>query len=102
MHEPRIRATLVFWFTCDLDRMDHAISDDDMAVGLSMGAGRYAAVCGSTVCAASLMCPPGRRCPSCQVIVQRINCASLPHKAGVLARLRGRGRGRTQQIATLS
>ncbi|MDT7594942.1 MAG: hypothetical protein QOJ06_488 [Pseudonocardiales bacterium] len=94
MHEPKIRATLVMWVTCGLDRRDHAISDDDMAVGLSMGAGRYAALCGNTVCAASLMCPPGRRCPACQVIVQRIDRVSLPRKTGVLSGLRGPGRPR--------
>jgi hypothetical protein len=94
MHEPKIRAPLVTWVTCGLDRSDHAISDDDMAVGLAMGAGRYAALCGNTVCAASLMCPPGRRCPLCQVIVQRIDRESLPRKTGVLSGLRGRGRPR--------
>ncbi len=94
MHEPKIRAPVVTWVTCGLDRSDHAISDDDMALGLVMGAGRYAALCGNTVCAASLMSPPGRRCRSCQVIVQRIDRESLPRKTGVLSGLRGRGRPR--------
>jgi hypothetical protein len=93
MQEPKIRA-LVTWVTCGLDRSDHAISDDDMTVGLAMGAGRYAALCGNTVCAASLMSPPGRRCPSCQVIAQRIDRESLPRKTGVLSGWRGRGRPR--------
>lgn len=92
MNGPRSRSTLVAWFTCELDRMDHAISDEDMAAGFSAGAGRYEAVCGTTVCASSLTCPPGRRCASCEAIVQRISRESLPPKTGVLIRWRGRGR----------
>lgn len=92
MNQPRTRAKLMTWFTCEFDRTDHAISDDNMAIGFSVGAGRYAALCGTTVCVSSLMSPPGRRCPSCEAIVQRLGRESLPHKAGVLARYLGRRR----------
>lgn len=94
MHEARTRAKLVAWFTCEFDHTDHAVSDDNMAIGFSVGAGRYAALCGATVCVSPLVCPPGRRCPSCEAIVQRIDRESLPRKTGILTRLRGRGRHR--------
>ena len=94
MYEPRRRSTLVTWFTCEFDGAEHAISDENMAIGFSMGAGRYRALCGTTVCVSSLACPPGSRCPSCEAIVQRIGHESLPRKVGVLTRLRGRGRYR--------
>lgn len=92
MNEPRTRAKLVTWFTCEFDRTDHAISDDNIAVGFSAGAGRYAALCGTTVCVTSLLCPPGRRCLSCADIVQGLDRESLPRKTGILSRLRGLGR----------
>jgi hypothetical protein len=94
MHEPTTRAKFMTWFTCAFDRTDHAISDDNMAIGFSVGAGRYAALCGTTVCVSSLMSPPGRRCPSCETIVQRLGREPLPSKAGVLARYFGRRRHR--------
>lgn len=34
--------------------------------GLMSGEGRYAAVCGRTVLAASMAAAPGRRCPLCR------------------------------------
>lgn len=92
MHTSRRRPTLLTWFTCALDRTDHAISDDNMAIGFSVGAGRYAALCGTTVYVSSLVCPPGRRCPSCEAIRQHSGRESLPTKAGVLIRWRGRSR----------
>lgn len=94
MHEPRTRTKLMTWFTCEFDRTDHAISDDNMAIGFSVGAGRYAALCGTTVCVSSLMSPPGRRCPSCEAIVHRLGRESLPRKAGGLTRYLGRRRHR--------
>ncbi len=94
MNEARTRAKFMTWFTCEFDRTDHAISDDNMAIGFSVGAGRYAALCGTTVCVSSLMSPPGRRCPSCEAIVQRLGDESLPYKAGVLAHYLGRRRHR--------
>lgn len=98
MDNLRARARSVNWFTCGFDRTDHAISDDAMAAGLSVRTGRYAALCGSTVCAGSLVSPPGRRCTSCQAVVQQGNEESLPRKVrkvGVLPRLLGFGRPRT-------
>lgn len=100
MRETRTRAKLAAWFTCEFDRTDHAVSADNMAIGFSVGAGRYAALCGATVYASPLVCPPGRRCPSCEAIVQRINRESLPRKTGILTRLRSRSRGRRRDGTT--
>ena len=99
---PVRRATLVTWITCEFDRAEHAISDDEMTIGSRMGTGRYAALCASTVYAASLMCPPGQRCPSCQILAQRTNRPPPPRKTRIFARWRGRRRRMTQQIHTLS
>jgi hypothetical protein len=83
------------WFTCGFDRLDHAIGDNDMTTGISVGSGRYVALCGVTVCVSSLMCPPGRRCLSCTAAVQRVEREYLPSRnTGFLTRLRGRGRHR--------
>lgn len=43
VHKPRSQSMLVTRFTCEPDRTNHAISDDNMAVGFSVGAGRYVA-----------------------------------------------------------
>ena len=60
------------WFTCGFEHIDHAIKDDDMAIGISAGAGRYTALCGATVNAASMICPPGQRCTSCEDAVLQV------------------------------
>lgn len=61
------------WFTCGFEHIDHAIHDDDMAIGISAGAGRYTALCGATVNVASMICPPGRRCSDCEAAVLRVD-----------------------------
>ena len=53
----RSRGPFLMWFTCGFEHIDHAIKDDDMAVGISAGAGRYTALCGATVNVASMICP---------------------------------------------
>lgn len=68
----RSRGPFLMWFTCGFEHIDHAIKDDDMAVGISAGAGRYTALCGATVNVASMICPPGRRCPSCEDAVLEV------------------------------
>lgn len=65
----RSRTPFLLWFTCGFEHIDHAIKDDDMAIGISAGAGRYRALCGATVNVASMICPPGRRCSSCEAAV---------------------------------
>ncbi len=91
--EPNTRTTSATWLTCEFDRTDHAISDDNMAVGFSV-AGRYLALCGTTVGVSPLVCPPGRRCLSCEAIVQRTDRESLPRETEVLNQSFGSGRHR--------
>jgi hypothetical protein len=96
----KTRVPFVTWYTCGFNHVDHAISDDGMADGMAGGDGHYVAICGVTVSVSSLMCPPGRRCSSCQAIVQRIahDCAP-PRNTGLLNRLRGLGRHRDDSQA---
>lgn len=49
------------WLTCAVDRVDHAITDEDLV----RGSGSYRALCGATVWAASLASPPAGRCGTC-------------------------------------
>ncbi len=88
------RAPFVMWFTGGSDHMDHAITDDNMAAGISIGAGRYAALCGAMVCVSSMICPPGQRCVSCEDAVLRLERDSPSRNTGFLARIRARGRRR--------
>lgn len=100
MNYARSRTPFVTWFTCGFEHIDHAISDEDMAIGLSVGAGQYAALCGRTVCVASLVCPPGRRCYSCEDAVLSVEHEPPPPDKGFLARLRGWGRHRDDSTAS--
>jgi hypothetical protein len=96
MDYARTRAPFVTWFTCGLQNMDHAISEDDVATGISLGSGQYSAICGATVSVASMVCPPGRRCPSCVAAVLLIFERDSPSQdtGGFLGQLFGRGRHR--------
>lgn len=88
------RAPFVMWFTGGSDHTDHAITDDNMAAGISIGTGRYAALCGAMVCVSSMICPPGRRCASCEDAVLRVEDDVPPPDTGFLIRMRGRGKHR--------
>lgn len=102
MNYARSRAPFVTWCTCGFEHIDHAISEDDMVTGLSLGAGRYAALCGATVCVASLICPPGRRCSSCEAAVVGVEYDSSSPDTGFLARFRARGRHRDDSMNSLA
>lgn len=52
------------WLTA-INDVDHAVLDEDMAAGIAAGSGKYSALCGAVVLAASLLAPPGPRCPHC-------------------------------------
>ncbi len=82
------------WFTCGFEHIDHAIHDDDMATGISAGSGRYTALCGATVNVASMICPPGRRCSSCEAAVLRNERDSAPRDIPFPTQSGGRGRHR--------
>ena len=88
------------WFTCGFEHIDHAIHDDDMATGISAGAGRYTALCGATVNVASMICPPGRRCPSCEAAVLRNERESAPRDIPFPTQPSGRGRHRDDSASS--
>jgi hypothetical protein len=89
----RSRGPFLMWFTSGFEHIDHAIKDDDMALGISAGTGRYTALCGATVHAASMICPPGRRCAACEAAVLRIQRDSPPRGSFPTQASRGRHRG---------
>ena len=98
------RAPFVMWFTGGSDHTDHAITDANMAAGISIGTGRYAALCGAMVFVSSMICPPGRRCASCEDAVLRAEGDSPTADTGLLVRMRARGKRRgslenTQAVA---
>jgi hypothetical protein len=53
------------------DDMAHLVAFRLYEEGLMSGEGRYAAVCGRTVLAASMATAPGRRCPLCRASLSR-------------------------------
>jgi hypothetical protein len=89
----RSRGPFLMWFTCGCENIDHAINDDDMAMGISAGAGRYTALCGAIVNVASMICPPGRRCPACEAAVLRVERDASPRDTAFPIQA-GRGRHR--------
>lgn len=93
MDSARTRSLFVTWFTCGSENIDHAIREDDVVTGMAGGSGQYAALCGATVCVASMVSPPGRRCASCQAAVLLAERDS-PSRTGFLGKLLGRGRHR--------
>lgn len=87
------------WVTCVVDGMDHAVTDEDMCVGMSEGLGRYAALCEDDVTPAALTAPPGRTCPRCADVLQRrtgrapvdrSRAGSARRRPGLFARMIGR------------
>lgn len=93
MDSARTRSLFVTWFTCGSENIDHAISEDDVITGMADGSGQYAALCGATVCVASMVSPPGPRCASCQAALLLAERNS-PSRAGFFGKLLGRGRHR--------
>lgn len=62
-HEPaRVRIIPV---TCAEDGQEHMVTDEQMVVGRAARTGRYMGLCGHLVCAAAMVCPPGRSCLGC-------------------------------------
>jgi hypothetical protein len=91
----------VVWITGVSDGADHAVTDEDMAVGMRAGKGLYLAMCGASVLVASLTAPPGRMCTRCVARLRDLVRPSAPaargapdgrgarHRPGVLTRLLG-------------
>jgi hypothetical protein len=51
------------------DRVSHRVAYPVYEAGLLSGEGRYTAMCGRTVLAASMVCVPGRQCALCRAAV---------------------------------
>src|ERR671932_1471200 len=98
----RSRGPFLMWFTCGFEHITHAIKDDDMAIGISAGAGRYTALCGATVNVASMICPPGRRCPSCEAEVLRAERDAPARVSALPTQADGRGRHRDDSANSLA
>ncbi len=71
--------------TCAVDACTHEVREADLAPGA--GRGRFPALCGQTVVAASMTEPDARRCPRCSVLR-----ADEPdrRRVGLLRRITGR------------
>lgn len=54
------------WVTCSADGHDHVVDERLLA----HGGGRFPAVCGHHVLAASLAAPPGTACPMCLAVLR--------------------------------
>lgn len=81
-HElPDARVRLFTTWLTSVDGVDHAVTDEDMAAGVNALDGRFPAVCAEIVTAASLLVPPGNRCPRCRAVVapsDRVGERSIP------------------------
>lgn len=55
------------WITCGTDGIDHAVPDTEMATRH----GYYPAACGADFVPASMVAPPGPRCPLCVAALRR-------------------------------
>lgn len=54
------------WMTCSADGHDHMVDERRIV----HGSGRFPAVCGHVVLAASLAAPPGAACPGCLAVAR--------------------------------
>lgn len=89
--EGRAWRTIAFPVTSTGDGFEHLVADTEMTPG---SAGRYVALCGRSVWAAALACPPGPRCPACITMHNTVQGGRQRHRRtdrrGVWARLTGR------------
>ncbi len=85
----RHRITRPTTMTSTADGRDHLLSQQATTAGLVAGHGKYTALCGRLVIAASLMTPPGPTCLDCETALHHsttISTTSHRHQ-GLLARL---------------
>ncbi len=76
----------VTWMTCCSDGLEHAVTEEGFAAGYWQRSGIYQGVCGHSVVAQALVCPPGRRCRECAGEMERRQ--PPPQNARKWARLR--------------
>ncbi|MGH3764168.1 MAG: hypothetical protein ACRDTX_03315 [Pseudonocardiaceae bacterium] len=87
--------------TSSQDSLEHLVREEAITPG---SAGCYVAVCGGSVRAAALACPPGPRCPACTA-VHNADAGSAPRRhrqrlAGLWAWLNLVRRGRHRAAGT--
>ncbi|MDQ3600449.1 MAG: hypothetical protein M3408_04200 [Actinomycetota bacterium] len=86
----RHRITRPTAMTSTADGRDHLLSQQATTAGLVAGHGRYTALCGRPVVAASLVTPPGPTCLDCETALHRSTTTSTTshrRRSGLLARL---------------
>lgn len=62
---------------CAADGRHHLVSDHATTVGLTAHHGKYGAVCGHVVVAASMVAPPGPTCLDCETTLHRIATSQI-------------------------
>lgn len=96
----RVWRTVAVPVTSACDCFEHLVREEAMTPG---SAGCYVTVCGRSVRAAALVCPPGPRCPAC-TSVRNVNAGSgQPHRqrqTGLWAWLKLVRRGRHRAAGT--
>ncbi len=86
----RHRITRPTAMTSTADGRDHLLSQQATTAGLVAGHGKYTALCGRPVVAASLVTPPGPTCLDCETALHRSTTTSTTshrRRSGLLARL---------------
>ena len=85
----RHRITRPTAMTSTADGRDHLLSQQATTAGLVAGHGKYTALCGRLVVAASLVTPPGPTCLDCETALHRSTTTSTTshRRRGLLARL---------------
>ena len=86
----RRRITRPTTMTSTADGRNHLLSQQATTAGLVAGHGKYTALCGRVVVAASLVTPPGPTCLDCETALHRSTTTSTTshrRRDGLLARL---------------
>jgi hypothetical protein len=85
----RHRITRPTTMTSTADGRNHLLSQQATTAGLVAGHGKYIALCGRLVVAASLVTPPGPTCLDCETALHRSTTTSTTshRRSGLLARL---------------
>lgn len=83
----------VAWHRCEVDRQQHAVTDEAFADGVRQQTGVYDALCGRAVHPGSMLLPPAPRCLACEQLW-------IAHTDSIRPELR-RGRRRRSVISRL-
>jgi hypothetical protein len=77
-HSSRLPRLYVTWYRCVTDELDHAVTDQAFAHGVTLHEGRYGALCGHEVFIDSCLVPPGRSCVACFALVRLLQRPANP------------------------